>query len=280
MKKGLLLLLIVCPLLLISQTGNFGKLSYYRNNPIMKKPALGVGFGGTYFFGDIGSAEIGVVKPALSFKFDYRLSRSFGVEINSAGGFFGQKYEPGYHQYDFEATFSHWAVGVRYHFDNLFNLSPFTVFSPYVTTGVGYMIFKSYRNLHDSQGNPYIFEDDGTITDGLGNIVERNSHYETPIDPDGEYPHNTIIHPVGGGIKFNFSEHFEMNVEAMVILTHHDYIEGYLGYTEVADGTWERNEPNKNNDAYFYGGITFMYNFGYNPMRRTQRHVPRVSPNW
>ncbi|MFO8053731.1 MAG: hypothetical protein R6U19_01025 [Bacteroidales bacterium] len=278
-KMGTLFLLLILTVSVSDQ--NTGKRSYLRNNPIKKNPAIGLGAGGTYFLGDMGSAEVGVIRPAVNFKTDYRLSRSFGVEINLVGGFLAQKYDGvNYMLYDFEAFFGHGTVNVRYHLDNIFNLKPHALVSPYLTTGFGFMVFESFYDHYDSEGDPYIILEDGTIVNESGEPVSRNDKFETPVNPDNEYPNNASLLPVGAGVKLQFSEHFEMNVEGMMYLTNHDYIEGYLGYTEVAEGSWERNDPNEANDAYIYASITFMYSFGYNPDRRAKRIVPRVKPSY
>lgn len=279
-KLAILLLLALLTVDVSAQVFNFGRRSYFKNNPVKKYPGIGIGGGTTYFLGDLGSAEKGVIRPALNFKFDYRLTRSLAVEFNSGGGMIAQKYDkPSYYLADFETTFGHAHLNFRFHFDNMFNLKSYAIVSPYLTAGFGYMIFESYRNIYDSNGDLYDVSDDGIITvNGLP--VSRDNNFETPIDENNDYAHNTVIMPVGAGIKFQFSEHFEMNIEGMMYYTDHDYIDGYLSYHQTPEGNWERNEPNEDNDAYFFGTITFMYNFGFNPKRRARRYVPPVMPSF
>lgn len=280
-KITILILFTLIAVSASAQLFNFGRRSYYRNNPIKKHPAIGLGFAGTYFMGDIGSAEKGIIRPALALKADYRLTRTFAAEFNAAGGILAQKYTtPNYYLADFKSHFGHFSLNFRLHFDGIFNMKPHTIISPYLSAGFGFMFFSTRRNLYDEQGDPYTVTAEGLILNIDGDVVTRDNEYETKIDEDGEYAHNALILPIGAGIKFQFSEHFEVNLEGHVYYTDHDFIEGRLGYKQDPAGNWQPNPTNEDNDAYFMPTLTLMYSLGFNPKRRGRRPVPSIIPSF
>ncbi|MFO8087951.1 MAG: outer membrane beta-barrel protein [Bacteroidales bacterium] len=265
---------------LSAQTFSDGKSSYFRNNPITKHPGIGLTGAGTMFMGDISEAEEGVIMPAVGIKADYRLTHTFAVEVNLMAGYLAQSYsEPALKLNDFESTFGQGHLSLRIHLDRLFQMKPHALVSPYLTAGVGYMIYESYVNIYDKDGDPYVILADGTIADVDRNPVTRDDEYETPIDEDGDYGHNAMIYPIGAGVKFNFSEHFEMALEGLYFLTDHDYFEGYLAYKNTSEG-WKRMDENDGNDAYLTAGLTFTYNFGFNTKRRARRPVDPYEPHF
>ncbi|MGM0613131.1 MAG: hypothetical protein ACQESM_06455 [Bacteroidota bacterium] len=274
-KFTILLLLVLFSVTVFAQFGN-GKRSYYRNNPLKKKPGIGLGVGATQFFGDLGSRANGEIRPAANIKVDYRLSRSFGIELNLGGGILAETYDGQVASNDFESYFGQGHVNVRYHFDNILKLNTTTIASPFLTAGVGFMLFDTYYNIKDENGDPYQFNDDGTITNIDGEEVTRDNNFETALSENSDFAMNTPIFPLGMGVKFHFTQHIELIAEGMAYYTTHDKIDGYLAFHQNADGDWVKNEMNNANDSYFYGSITFIYNLGFNPKRRAKRYVPPI----
>lgn len=281
-KRISILLLFIFMVSVASAQRSFGRRSYLRNNPMKKYPAIGLGGGGTIFYGDMGSERQGVFQPTGNFKFDYRLSSLLAIEVNATAGMLKEEYAS--YQYklaNFESTFGQGYLSFRLHFDRIINLNPSAVVSPYASAGIGYMVFESYYNLLDPSGNMYMFNDQGNPIVN-GEVVSRDDNYETSVDENlpKSLENSTLIFPVAGGIKFRFTEYFEMNVEGTVFYTNTDFIDGPLSYDVKQDGVLQRSPYNKYNDAYFYGSVTFMYSFGYNPHRRSKRYVPPVRPSF
>ncbi|MGM0613125.1 MAG: hypothetical protein ACQESM_06425 [Bacteroidota bacterium] len=252
-----------------------GKKNYDRNNPLKKKPGIGLGGGATYFLGDMGSKAKGAFRPATTLKLDYRLNRSFAIELNIGAGKLAERYQGQLASNDFESniTFSH--LNMRFHFDRIFNLEPSAITSPFLTTGIGFMLFESYVNIKDKNGDTYQFHKDGLITNIDGEEISRDAEFETPINEDKNYANNTPVFPVGGGVKFYFSEHIELIAEGILFFTTHDHIEGYAGYYKDDEDNWQRKDTNTNNDTFFYSSLTFIYNLGYSD-NRAQRFVPPI----
>lgn len=263
-----------------AQSQNYGQKSYLGNNPVMKYPGIGLFAGGTYFQGDVGSQEIGVIMSAGGIKADYQFNRTLATEINFAGGYLAQKYKsPDLALSDFKATFGQITMNIRLHLDEFLNIKANALFSPYVITGVGYMFFESYVNLYDDDGMPYQILTDGTIADADFNPVQRDNNYETKMDQEDEYPHHTLIIPGGVGVKIKWAEHWESTLQISKVLSFHDHIDGYLSYSNV-NGIWKRNEQNQNNDSYILGSFSLIYNFGYNFDRRANRYLPSCEPHF
>lgn len=248
-----------------------GKKNYDRNNPLKKKAGIGLGGGATYFLGDMGSKAKGVFRPATTLKLDYRLNRSFAIELNIGAGKLAERYQGQLASNDFESniTFSH--LNMRFHFDRIFNLDPSAITSPFLTAGIGFMLFESHVNIKDKNGDTYQFHKDGSITNIDGEEISRDDDFETPINEDKNYANNTPVFPVGGGVKFYLSENIELIAEGIIFLTNHDHIEGYAGYYKDDEGNWQRKDTNNYNDAFFYSSLSFIYNFGYQSNKRANR---------
>lgn len=276
MHKKLITILILA-FLSVNAFAQFstGNLNYYRNNPLQKKAGIGLGGGGTFFMGDLKEASEGKISPAINLKLDYRLSRSFGLELNIGAGILAERYKDPLAASDFDSYFGQGYLNLRYHLDNILNLNSTATVSPFLSSGIGYMFFESYVNIKDENGDPYQFHEDGTITNIDGKEVTRDTEFETPLNKDDEYANKTPIFPLGAGFKFNFSEHIELITEASMFYTNHDKIDGYLEFHKTDDGRWKPNEDNNTNDRYIYGSLTFIYNLGYSE-NRAQRFVPPI----
>ena len=268
-KFFIFLLLISFSMTVFGQS--IGKRNYYRNNPLKKKVGIGLGGGATYFLGDMGSKAKGAFRPAATLKMDYRLNHSFAIEFNIGTGKLAERYQGQLASNDFESKITYSHLNMRFHFDRIFNLNPTALTSPFLTTGIGFMLFESHVNIKDKNGDPYKFHKDGSITNIDGEEISRDNDFETPINEDKNYANNTPVFPVGGGVKFYLSEHIELIAEGIIFLTNHDHIEGYLGYYKDYKGDWQRKDTNNYNDAFFYSSLSFIYNFGYQSNKRANR---------
>lgn len=280
-KRISFLLLFIFIVSAASAQYNFGRRNYTRNNPMKKYPAIGMGGGVTMHFGDMGSSTTGVIQPAGNFKFDYRVSRMLALEVNATAGMLKETYSNYTHmKYDFESTFGQAYINFRLHLDYMFNMQPTAMVSPYVATGIGYMVFETYNNIKNPAGVPYEFNETG-ITLG-GQPMTRDDNFETSANDivTQSLDNSTLLFPVTAGLKFQFTEYFEMNVEGTLFYTNTDHIDGSISFNEGPNGTLQPSRYNKNNDAFFYTSVTLMYSFGFNPYRRTKRYRPKVRPSF
>ena len=113
--------------------------------------------------GDLKEASEGKISPAINLKLDYRLSRSFGLELNIGAGILANRYKDPLAASDFNCYFGHGYLNIRYHLDNILNLKTMATVSPFLSFGGGYMFFESYVNIKDENGDPYQFHEDGII---------------------------------------------------------------------------------------------------------------------
>lgn len=264
---------LLIPFMLFGQTDNYGKISYLKNNPKRKYPAVGPGSGFNIFYGDKGSAEKRPINIFFQLKADYQLTYEYSIEYNIERGSLSQEYEEPLQLFDFKLDYYNMNATMRYHLDEFFGISNTAVYSPYVALGIGLYHFRTYRNLMDNNNNPYYVNADGKITDHTGKLTQRDDIFESRIRDINSL---TAVFPLGIGLKFDFSEHVEACTSLYVYYSGYDHLEGYLSYYKHGN-TWKRNRTNKFNDIFYEFSVTLMYNFGYNSDKYAERYVPPVN---
>jgi hypothetical protein len=219
---------------------------------------------------DAQSLSIGVHVGALTYKGDIQGNgpdsyfsygeQSFGVSIEKklgsyygilVNGLFGkvskeEKYENTFT--NFSSTISHIDANFMLNLDN-----GKTLISPFVSIGLGVVLFNPKADLYSEGIEHYLWED-GTFRDLDQNsldaenstIVFRDYKYETELEGrDMSYSTTSLTLPVWAGLKLKLSRKIDAKIAAAYIHTFTDNID---------------NINAGGNDKLFYGAFGISYN--------------------
>lgn len=217
--------------LLVSFTANAQKStskSTQKSTPtsdakVKHLPSIMLGVGAQKFFGYIGSHTS--VNPLLDARMCYflaieqRFGKILGAELSGVYGKLAgtdnqttvsngvtTMYHGNFQSQNIQAN-----LMLTLHFDKVMKGDP-TV-SPFFKVGVGYMMYNTYSDLKDKNGNPYQYQTDGSImasqTISVGGIstqtlipTKRDYTYETQLGSGG-----CLVIPAMLGLDFNFGKH-------------------------------------------------------------------------
>lgn len=221
-------------------------------------PSLMLGVGGTKFIGDVGQlTEVNKLLDArlcYYLKGEYRFGKYFGI---MAGGLLGKLAgtdNSKLSHLNFEAKSIQFDVNLVTYFDHFFKQN--NEVSPYLTCGIGYLVFESYGDLKKSESNAtYNYWSDGSIRDLpeltvnllSANVITRDYNYETLLkDSSKNYSKSAITIPIGTGLDFKIGRRWDvqLGISYSFILT--DYVD---------------NKKLNGNDSYFmaHTGIKFTF---------------------
>ena len=156
-------------------------------------------------------------------------------------------------------------LSVNIHFDNGFLLNKGKFIYPWFSFGLGYMTFDAKGDFKDKNNIAYHYWNDGTLRDQNfdwenpqnGNILKRDYKFESDLDTLKRYKHNALTIPLGLGLNFKISEHVELNVSSVYILTQTDAIDN-LSYQDKT----KFKLFSKQNDSYLYSYASLQINIG------------------
>jgi len=240
-KKSLIfVILIFFSTTLISQ--NYGRSSYYKNNPYKGLPSIGISAGVMHFQGNYGSASQGNPQIGLNLFMDYKLSGSFGVSVNGLFGLLSEEFKSTYSNLNFYTFIYGGDINVFLYFNDIFNFRSRSRFSPFISIGGGIIFF-----------NPHDFANQ-------------------ELDPLNQYDHYAFTTPVAAGLKFRISNKIELMLSSKFCWTTTDFVDDDISY-HLVNGELERNPNNKANDTYLYTSIGVLYNIGKSRYVRARRRV-------
>ena len=231
-----------------------------KSNGAKHIPSIGVHIGGLSYMGDIsgtkGSTAFTYWKPAYGFYLEKKFGSIFGV---SANGLFGKVSKS---QLDdnvfvnFESKVMNFDLNLLLDFDNGKIINEESIFSPYLSFGVGYLSFDPRGDLM-TNGMSYYHWSDGTLrdvdqstpgSDTSSVILNRDYDYESELkDSTTNYSKTTFTVPIRFGLKFEISDNIDARISAAYILTFTDYLDNISG---------------GGNDKMFYTSFGLQYNFG------------------
>lgn len=226
-----------------------------------RKPSIIIGVGSYSFFGDVGDNNIKAIgKSNFGFNFgvEQRLGSIFGTNLNFGFGKFAANDKRNDRNLNFQSNVMNFNLNLVTYFDNnklLKFLPSSSLFAPFVTLGVGFITFDSKTDILNKDGLKYYYWKDGTIRDQeykkenvqFNNILVRDYVYETGVDPNNSYSHNSLIIPIGLGVKFKLMHKIDANISTTYYFTTTDNIDG------VAEAGF---------DKFLYANISFQYNIG------------------
>ena len=229
------------------------------SNGLEFMPSIGIHVGALSYMGDIKGTEGATIytywKPAYGFYLEKKIGSIFGVSMN---GMFGEVSKSQLNDdvfLNFESSIMNFDLNLLLDFDNGKIINEGSLFSPYLSFGVGYLMFDPKGDLSNN-GNFYNHWNDGTLrdieqsvpgADTSSTILTRDYDYETSlIDSIISYSKTTFTIPIRFGLKFKLSKHIDARISAAYIITMTDYMDN------VADG---------GNDKLFYTSFGLQYNF-------------------
>ena len=222
-------------------------------------PSIGIHGGALSYMGDIKGTNGATIytywKPAYGFYLEKKIGSIFGVSVNGMFGKVSKSQLDDNVFLNFESKIMNFDLNLLLDFDNGKIINEQSLFSPYLSFGVGYLAFDPKGDLA-SNGTFYNHWSDGTLrdiaqstpgSDTLSTVITRDYDYETSLkDSLNNYSKTTITIPIRFGMKFKLSKHIDARISAAYILTMTDYIDNY------ADG---------GNDKLFYTSFGLQYNF-------------------
>lgn len=234
-----------------------------------KLPTIGLGYGLIYMMGDVGYTHY---NEPLTHKSGWLLDVQLYSErkISLSGwllsGVVNGEEKSLSRNLNFRTTFLSEGITARYDFVSDARSRQSLI--PYLSAGVGYMVYKPKADLKDASGRNYYYWNDGSIkstaeTDpnAAGAIIlHRDYKYETDLrdanfDTLLRYKTKTFVIPVSAGVKMKLSSRVNILFGSTLYITMSDQLDDVN-----KDGSAVR-EGNKKNDNMLLTSATFRYNF-------------------
>jgi hypothetical protein len=194
-------------------------------------------------------------KPTYGLYLEKKIGNIFAISSNATLGTLSNSQLDDDVFLNFETSIINFDVNLLLDFDNGKIINKSSLFAPFLSVGVGYLLFDPKGDL-SSGGIAYHHWDDGTLrdvsqsipgSDTSSTIMVRDYDYESTLeDTTNNYARNSITVPVRLGVKFKLSEKLVTRFSAAYILTMTDYIDN------VAIG---------GNDNLFSVSMGLQYNF-------------------
>jgi hypothetical protein len=242
-----------------------GGLFAQTEKPVRQLPLISVGVGGTYFMGDVGASGAGALNTAMrtcwKLGIEQRFGKWAGVQL---GGFYGMLSNSDRSlavNRNFESTLMQGQLSGMLFFDKGDRTR---LFSPYLSAGLGFLLFDPYGDLRDANGVNYNYWSDGSIRNypeqsmiALPSVVlQRDYVYETKLtDSTANYNRNTLLLPLSAGVRLRYS--YRMGIDLNVCWN--------MAFTDYID-----NVKQGGNDSYWWAGVSAYYHFGKPPEKEIQ----------
>ena len=222
-------------------------------------PSIGFQGGVVSSIGDVsgapGTTVVTYSKPFYGLYLEKKIGNVFGISSNTTFGTLSNSQLDDNVFLNFETSIINFDVNLLLDFDNGKVINESSLFSPFLSVGVGYLLFDPKGDL-SSDGVAYHHWNDGTLrdvsqftpgSDTSSTIMIRDYDYESTLeDTANNYSRNTITVPIRLGIKFKLSEKLVTRISAAYILTMTDYLDN------VASG---------GNDNMFSVSMGLQYDF-------------------
>lgn len=286
LKFGLTLLLFVIPASIFAQDDDE---AYYESflkeevevvNPVYK-PVIGFGYGFTNFYGEVHNKRQNPLMGAPTFKINVATyvdsKRYFKANFFILlGQLAGNKVSPSDSllNLNFRTDLTTFGINLQYDFRHF--IKPGALINPYISLGIENVQFNSKSDLYDSEKNPYVYRNDGTIRNASGKIVKRDNIYESDLrDLNlyglGSYNQSTFAIPVDIGLDFNISSRVTMRLGSSLHYTFTDNIDNVSSKADP-NKTDLTNNPDKivvkgdkMNDMFTYSYLTFHFDLFSSP---------------
>lgn len=219
------------------------------------------GVSGLKFNGDVGkernSNYFGDARLGYNFGVDYRVGKILGFGLNGIyGSLQGTDNSANSHR-NFQSKIMGGEFNVMAFFDKV--KDSIGSASPFISVGVGYMMFDPMGDLKDHNGYTYNYWSDGSIRDlkelpgneQMSVIMKRDYDYETQLkDSAVSYSRSTLYIPINLGLKFQMGLRTSLRVAVNYNMALTDYMDNY---------------KSGGNDSWLAGNISLNYNFTPRP---------------
>jgi hypothetical protein len=273
MKKEILLAISI---IFALQFNAFSQFDEYQLRPktestykVFDYPTISINYGTLSFFGDIGEEKaklnvFGKFNDALRIAVSRRFGNYFGASVDAMFGSLSQTDNRADRHLNFYTDIQQYSLNFDFYFDNDKIINKSSRFSPFISVGLGLLYFDPKGDLLDKNGNEYHYWNDGTIRNQdfnaefpeLGDVLIKDYVFETRLDGNKNYKHNSLVIPVKVGANYKFSDAFEAGISASFVFTQTDYIDN-LGYGNNSFGFFSGH-----NDAFLETSLTLKYNIG------------------
>jgi hypothetical protein len=220
-------------------------------------PSVGLGFGVMSYFGNVGNSKnTGVgsftdIRPGFHLNIEERLNNALALSFEGTMGHISGNDHSPTDNLNFESKVTQFALNLVLPFDNNLIMKRGAGVVPYISLGLGLMMYQPFGDLTDRYGSTYYYWSDGSIMNlpqndpNAANAMRlaRDYKYETALAP----AQSTISLPLGFGVKLNFTDHVSAKINALYNITTTNKID--------AANTGK-------NDSYMYLNVSFHYQFG------------------
>lgn len=224
-------------------------------------PNIGAHAGFMSYNGDIGKGSgtniYSNIKFGYGFYLEKKIANLVGISLNANMGTLAKNRIDTGGYWSFESKVQHFDLGFVFDFDNGYIIKESSGFAPFVSVGIGYMMFDPHGDLKDANGNTYYHWNDGSLRDlpqadtnlSSANILHRDYTYESQLkDSVVNYARNAITLPIKAGFKFNISKNLKARVAASYVFAFTDYIDNV--------------KANGNNDQFLYTSFGLEWDWG------------------
>jgi len=257
-KNTITILIMVIVISLLTTTTNvYSREQAGKRNVKSFLPVVSLAPGVFNFIGDVGYTKAN--EPFFNksgFQIELQLQTksriSFAATLLS-GKVYGEEQDRS-KALNFQSSIVAEGIMVRYDFINKKRSDQILI--PYVTAGVEYVIFHSFADLKDAEGNTYHYWSDGSVRNLAQNDtgassaikIHRDYKYETDLrdanlDGFGKYSQAAIGFPIGAGVRFVLSPKVSLHFSSVWHLVGSDLIDGV---TEKSNGIRKGNAKNDN----------------------------------
>jgi hypothetical protein len=226
---------------------------------IKKMPSIGLHGGFSSYFGDVegvnGTSPLSYSKPTYGIYIEKKITKIIGLSSYTTLGSVAKSQLDETVFLNFEASIINVDLNLLLDFDNGKIINETSLFSPFLSVGIGYLMYDSKVDLF-SNGIKYNHWDDATLrdlpqfsegADTASSILARDYEYESSLeDSIPNYTTSSLTFPIRIGLKFKLSEKIVARISAAYILTTTDYLDN------IVDG---------GNDNLFSLAMGMQYNF-------------------
>jgi len=260
-------LLIFCFLFVgtIATLAQSAKDSYYidnRGRDALLAPRVGIGGGVFTYFGDVNDnnyQHIFTSTYGVELSASANLSRYFDLDLTAIYGNITVNERSTNRNLNFKSEMFIGGVGVSYNFNHLYKRPG--IIQPYIGFGVSFINFDSKTDKYDANGNEYIYDEQGSIVNLVGETLQRDYVYETDLrdenlDGLGKYDQFTFSLPVSAGIDFKMGRRLSAKIGASFYYTFTDLIDNI---SKEGEGV---RQGNSRNDMFLFTSASVSYSIG------------------
>lgn len=189
------------------------------------------------FMGDVGQKShsnfFSDSRLGWNFGVDYRIGKILGINLNGMyGKLAGTDNDITSHR-NFQTNIYGGELNIFAFFDKIGGKE--REIAPFISAGIGYMMFDPYGDLRNVNGTSYVYWSDGSIrnlteskvNDPISQILKRDYTYETKLTDSVAYSRSTLYLPINVGAKFQIGFRTSVRLSVNYNLAFTDYIDNY-----------------------------------------------------